>query len=255
MWIDAHTHLEMLEGETKATLVAAENAGVTNMITIGCHPKDFEKVCLISKTYFPQVSATLGVHPHDAKFYNPEIENQMRNLSKEPFIVGVGEIGLDYYYNHSAQNIQREAFHLQMLLAEELNLPVQIHSREAEDDTISEIQSFNGRAKGMMHCFSGSARLATAALDAGFYISLSGVITFKNAEALREVVKTVPLDRILVETDAPFLAPIPMRGKKNEPSFVTHTALKVAEIKGVSPAELSHQIKENVKTLFPKWNL
>jgi TatD DNase family protein len=255
MWIDAHTHLEMLEGDTDSILKAAQIAGVSNMITIGCHPNDFDKVSAISKKYFPQVAATLGVHPHDAKFYSDEIESKMRQDSSEKFIIGIGEIGLDYYYNHSDQNIQRDVFHKQMNLALELGLPVQIHSREAEDDTIAELQKSKGAARGMMHCFSGTAKLAKGALDAGFYISLSGVITFKNADQLREVVKTVPLDRLLVETDAPFLAPIPMRGKKNEPAYVTHTALKVAEIKNMKPIELAVILKENVKRLFPKWNL
>jgi TatD DNase family protein len=144
-----------------------------------------------------------------------------------------------------------------MELARELDLPVEIHTREAEEDTIFELRKWTIQGgkpvTGLMHCFSGSQKLADAALEMGFYISLSGVITFKNAETLRDVVKTIPLDRIFIETDAPFLAPIPMRGKKNEPAFVVHTAKKVCEIKGVSEQELSAQIKINSKKLFKKW--
>ncbi|MDZ4676163.1 MAG: TatD family hydrolase [Oligoflexia bacterium] len=253
MWIDAHTHLEMLEDKTDEVLTLAKASGVDRMITIGCHPNDFAKVCAISKAHYPIVAATLGVHPHDAKFYTEQIENEIRETAKEIFIIGVGEIGLDYFYNHSEQDIQRTVFNQQMTLANELKLPVQIHSRDAEDDTIEELNKWNGKVTGMMHCFSGTEKLARAALDVGFYISLSGVITFKNAHSLREIVKNVPLGRLLIETDAPFLAPVPMRGRKNTPAFVSHTAAKVAEIKGISLEELSAALLNNVKTLFPKW--
>lgn len=255
MWIDSHTHLEMLETAPQQVLDSALQSGVTNMITIGCHPKDFDKIHTLGREFYPQVAATLGVHPHDAKIWSKEIEESIRAGAKEPYVIGIGEIGLDYFYNHSPHDVQKKVFHEQMVVAEELGLPVQIHSRDAEEDTISELMASRGKAKGMMHCFSGTEKLARGALDAGFYISLSGVITFKNADALREVVKLVPLDRILVETDAPFLTPVPNRGKKNEPAYVTHTALKVAEIKGVAPEELSAILLENVKRLFPKWKL
>lgn len=255
MWIDAHTHLEMLEENTEQVLTEASLEGVTNMITIGCHPNDFEKVCEIAKRNYPTIAATLGVHPHEAKFYSPEIEKVIRQKASEPFLIGIGEIGLDYFYNHSDPEIQRDAFHKQMQLACDLKLPVEIHSRDAEDDTIRELQKWKGKVTGMMHCFSGTQKLATAALDVGFYISLSGVITFKSAQSLRDIIKDLPLDRILVETDAPFLAPVPMRGKKNKPAFVGHTALKVAEIKGIDATELSQRLNENVKRLFPKWDI
>jgi TatD DNase family protein len=255
MWIDAHTHLEMLEDQTDTVLSEAKASGVTNMITIGCHPKDFEKVCDIAKDNYPVIAATLGVHPHDAKLYSEEIEKTIIQKAKEEFIVGVGEIGLDYFYNHSDPTIQKDAFHKQMRLGCDLKLPVQIHTRDAEDDTIIELKKWAGKATGMLHCFSGTEKLARAAMDLNFYISLSGVITFKNAQSLRDTVKIVPLNRLLIETDAPFLAPIPMRGKKNKPAYVSHTAEKVAEIKGVSLSELSQQLRENVKNLFPKWKI
>jgi TatD DNase family protein len=255
MWIDAHTHLEMLEENTEQVLKDAREAGVSHMITIGCHPNDFDKVCAIAGANFPTIAATLGVHPHEAKFYSDAIEKQIREKSAEPFLIGVGEIGLDYFYNHSDPAVQREVFTKQMKLAADLGLPVEIHSRDAEDDTITELRKWKGKVTGLMHCFSGTQKLADAALDAGFYISLSGVVTFKNAEPLREVIKTVPLDKLTVETDAPFLAPVPMRGKKNKPAFVTHTAQFVAKLRGISEPELSGILRENVKRLFPKWRL
>lgn len=253
MWIDVHTHLEMLEENPEQVLTEAATEGVARMITIGCHPNDFDKVRAIARKHYPVIAATLGVHPHEAKHYSPEIEKIIRDSAKENFIVGVGEIGLDYYYNHSDPAVQRDAFHKQMAVASDLQLPVEIHTRDAEDDTISELEKWRGKVTGMMHCFSGTAKLAAAALDAGFYISLSGVITFKNAQPLRDVIAHVPLDRILVETDAPFLAPVPMRGKKNKPAFVAHTAAKVAEIKKISQEELSLRLEKNVRSLFPKW--
>jgi TatD DNase family protein len=253
MWIDVHTHLEMLEENTEQVLKEAGDVKVTNMITIGCHPNDFEKVCTIAEKNYPTIAATLGVHPHEAKFYSPEVEKQIRAKASEPYLVGIGEIGLDYFYNHSDPEVQRDVFNKQMKLACDLGLPVEIHSRDAEDDTAAELQKWKGKVTGMMHCFSGTAKLAQAALDVGFYISLSGVITFKNAQPLRDIIKDLPMDRILVETDAPFLAPVPMRGKKNKPAFVSHTAEKVAEIKGIGLEELSQQLDKNVRKLFPKW--
>jgi TatD DNase family protein len=255
MWIDAHTHLEMLETDTDLVLHEARSQGVTHMVTIGCHPNDFSKVCAIASRYYPVVAATLGVHPHEAKFYSNEVESEIRAAAKNEYLIGVGEIGLDYYYNHSDPAVQRPVFDTQMGIAHDLGLPVEIHSRDAEVDTIATLNRWKGKITGMMHCFTGTEKLARGALDAGFYISLSGVITFKTAEALRDVVKFVPLDRILVETDAPFLAPVPLRGKKNQPAYVAHTAQKVAEIKGITPEKLSEAIHQNIRKLFPKWKI
>lgn len=253
--IDAHTHLEMLEANTADVIAAAQVAGVSHMITIGCHPNDFDKVCTLARDHYPVVAATLGVHPHEAKFYTDDVESQIRSQSSQPYIIGIGEIGLDYYYNHSDPATQRQVFHRQMALAMELGLPVEIHSRDAEDDTAAELVQWKGKVKGLLHCFSGTQKLADKALEMGFYISLSGVVTFKNAETLRDVVKTLPLDRILVETDAPFLSPVPVRGKKNQPAYVVHTAQKVAEIKGISVEELQKTVEINIRTLFPKWKI
>jgi len=256
-WIDVHTHLEMLEADPAKAIQEAIDQNVRQLITIGCHPNDFAKIIEITTRFFPTVCASLGVHPHEAKYYNDEIENAIRAEAPKPHIVAIGEIGLDYYYNHSPQDLQNSAFDRQIELAQDLGLPIEIHSRDAEEDTIKRLkkiaaQSENKRLKGMMHCFSGTQKLADAALEAGFYISCSGVVTFKNAESLREVIRSVPLDKILVETDAPFLAPAPNRGKKNIPAWVALTGNFVANLKQLSPEILQKQTIENAHRLFQK---
>ena len=251
-WIDTHTHLEMLEGLPEDAIKDAESHGVSQFITIGTHPEDNKRVLEIAKKYFPRVACTLGLHPHEAKHYTDEVEKEMESHFSEPCVVGIGEIGLDYYYNHSPREVQLEVFRKQMRLAEKSGLAIQIHTRDAEDDTIAILKEFEGRVRGMFHCFTGTRRLAEEGLKLGYNISFSGIITFKTAEDLREVVKMVPLDRMHVETDAPFLAPVPMRGKKNVPSYIVHTAKKIAELKGVSESELSQRLTENTRKLFPK---
>ena len=164
----------------------------------------------------------------------------------------LAEIGLDYYYSHSEHDVQREVFRKQMAIAAEFNLPIEIHTRDAEADTIEILKEFSGRVKGLFHCFTGTQWLADEGLALGYNISISGVVTFKSAEALRAVVKTVPLDRLHIETDAPFLAPVPNRGKKNEPALLVHTAQVVAELKGISVEELSRHTSENARRLFTK---
>jgi TatD DNase family protein len=251
-WIDVHTHLEMLESLPEDAIRDAQSHGVSQFITIGTHPDENIKVLAIAKKHFPIVACTLGIHPHESKFYSGQVENEIESHFGEPWVVGIGEIGLDYCYDHSDRAVQRDAFRKQMELAARSGLPIQIHTRDAEDDTIAILKEFEGRVLGMFHCFTGTVKLAEAGLAMGYNISFSGIITFKTAEDLRDVVKRVPLDRIHVETDAPFLAPIPMRGKKNKPSFIVHTAKKIAELKGVPEAELSRQLEANTRKLFPK---
>ena len=166
--------------------------------------------------------------------------------------LAIGEIGLDYFYEHSDREQQKEVFRKQMSLAHELDLPVEVHTRDAEEDTAEIVNEFRGRTEGVFHCFSSSKWLAEKGLDAGWDISISGIVTFKNAHELRETVKYIPLDRLHVETDAPYLAPVPMRGKENAPKFVVHTAEKVAEIKGISLEKLCEQVRLNALRRFPK---
>jgi len=249
-FIDVHTHIDMLEQDAQAVLTAAQAAGVEHMITIGTGRDDHPRIVEMVERLRPQVYGTLGFHPHDAKDFDPAGEKYMRDHLNDERIVAVGEIGLDYYYKKSEPEVQRPVFVRQMELAQEFGLPVEIHTRDAEDDTITILKQFEGRVNGLMHCFTGTQRLADAALALGFNISISGVVTFKNAEDLRNTVKTVPLDRLHIETDAPFLTPVPFRGKKNEPAFMVHTARVVAELKGVSVDELARATTENARKLF-----
>jgi len=252
-WIDVHTHLEMLKPSPDETLRVAREAGVERMITIACHPKDNEQVLALAHKYFPIVGAALGVHPHEAIHFNDEVETQIQENLNERSVVAVGEIGLDFHYDHSPREIQKKVFRRQLEIASEFVMPVQIHTRDAEADTIEILKDFPG-LRGMIHCFTGTPWLAEQALNIGFNISFSGIITFKNAENLRDVVRSTPLNRLHVETDAPFLTPAPHRGIENAPSLLIHTAKKIAELKGVSEPELQYQVMVNATTLFPKLN-
>lgn len=251
-WIDVHTHINMLEiGADDALRLAAQNH-VNRMITIGTCPDDLQTVLDIAKKYHPVVSCTLGIHPHEAELYTDEIGQWIRQNATAPQVVAIGETGLDYYYEHSARPPQLHAFREQMRIAQDLGLPVEIHTRDAEPDTMQILTEFKGKVFGLLHCFTGTWEMAKHALDQDFYISISGVATFKNAGDLREVIKKVPLDRLHIETDAPFLAPIPHRGKKNQPAWVVHTAQLVADLKGVTLESLSSALEKNARTMFPK---
>jgi TatD DNase family protein len=197
---------------------------------------------------------TVGVHPDEVDTLGvPTVENLL-SFTAHPKAIGIGETGLDYYYENSHRELQQKSFRNHIRASRESGLPLIIHSRAAEEDilTILKEEGVSGEAPGVIHCFTGTEPFAKAVLEMGFYISISGIVTFKNAEPLRQVVETVSLDRLLVETDAPYLAPMPYRGKRNEPSFVVHTAEKLAELKGVSVGEISRLTTENFLTLFSK---
>ena len=255
-WIDVHTHLNFLKGLTpEAAMSEARAAGVTRFITIGTEPKDHGVVLDLARKYFPEVACTLGVHPHEGAVYDDAVEKFIDAHVTEKEVVAVGEIGLDYYYDNSPRERQQEAFRRQLELAAKHKMPVEIHTRDAEPDTAMILTEFKGRVTGLLHCFTSSKKLAEEALDLGYDISFSGVVTFKNADDLRDVVKFVPLDRLHVETDAPFLAPIPQRGKSNVPAYVVHTAEAVAKLKGVSLEALQEATRANARRLFPKLQL
>ena len=209
----------------------------------------------LAEKFYPEVACTLGLHPHEGKVYTDELDAYLRANVPKKEVVAVGEIGLDYHYDSSPRDEQKIAFRRQLQIADDLNMPIEIHTRDAEEDTIAILKEFGGRMRGIVHCFTGTMWLAKEALDLGLDISFSGVVTFKNAEPLREVVKYVPLDRIHVETDAPFLAPIPMRGKPNVPAFVVHTAKAVAGLKGLSETTLLDATLKNAARTFPKLSL
>lgn len=250
-FIDTHTHLNMLEAGPEAAIASAESANVRQFINIGTNHKDLPEVLSVAERFYPKVFCTLGVHPHDAKDYALATDFLQKHLPQKE-VVAVGEIGLDYYYNNSSKEEQLYAFEAQLQLAAAHNLPVEIHTRDAEPDTIDLLKKYSGQVKGLLHCFTGTQWLADQALDIGFNISISGVVTFNKAEQLRAVVKSIPLDRLHIETDAPFLAPMPLRGKKNEPAFMVHTAQKVADLKEVSLEDLAKQVQINTQKLFPK---
>ncbi|MBC86754.1 MAG: hydrolase TatD [Bdellovibrionaceae bacterium] len=255
-WLDMHAHINMLEVSEEECLKTAKEAGVDRIITIGTCPDDNPLALDIARRNFPTVHCCLGMHPHDAKDWDEKLLDELKPLYQEKEVVGVGEIGLDYYYDNSPRELQKSVFRKMLQMAKEVSLPVQIHTRDADDDTVEILKEFEGQVKGIIHCFTGTQELAHRCLDLGYNISISGVVTFKNAEALRETVRSVPLDRLHVETDAPFLAPVPHRGKKNQPSFVINTAEKVAELKGISLEQLQEQTQQNAQNLFTKiqWN-
>ncbi len=192
------------------------------------------------------------MHPHEGSVFTEEIAQNLQPQLSLPYVVAVGEIGLDYYYNHSDHDAQRAAFRRQLQMAQDADLPVEIHTRDAEADTIEILNEYQGKVRGVIHCFTGTLHLAQQCLDRGYNISFSGIVTFKSAEALREVLRYVPLDRLHVETDAPFLAPVPMRGRKNKPSYMLHTAKFVADFKGVDLEVLKEQTWQNAVSVFPK---
>lgn len=256
-WIDVHCHLDRLEGGPKAAFELAKQFGVEKIITIGTEPEDLQTVLDLAAKFSPDVYCTLGIHPHEGIKYTKEIGEFILKNASRPEVVAVGEIGLDYYYNQSPKEEQLFAFRQQMEIAEKVGLPVEIHTRDAEEDTIKVLSEFSGRVTGLLHCFTGTNWLAEEALKLGYNISISGVVTFKNADSLRKIVRdTIPLDRLHVETDAPFLAPVPMRGKSNTAAYVVHTAKVVADLKGVSLKQLSTQTKLNAQKMFKKliWN-
>jgi TatD DNase family protein len=253
-WIDIHAHLDMLESSPAETLAFAESQGVERIITIGTEESDLPIVLQIAKDFFPRIACTLGVHPHHGSGWSEKIRDYLLTHLPEPEVVALGEIGLDYYYKQSPPEEQKLAFREQLEIAAQLKMPVEIHTREAEVDTAEILKEFRGRVTGVLHCFTSSQWLADQSLDLGFHISMSGVVTFKNADDLRAVCRRIPSDRLHVETDSPFLAPIPQRGKKNCPGFVVHTAEFVAGLRGVSTEVLSEQVGKNARQLFPKLN-
>lgn len=230
----------------------AREAGVSRMIAIGAGYgyEDNLKTLEIARAH-PDIYCAIGMHPHDAKLVTDENFAALRKLYDDPKVRSVGEIGLDYHYMNSPAEVQRAVLRRFVRLAGEIGKPVMIHDRECGEECVAIVREEGAAATGgMVHCFTGSMGLARAYLDLGFYVSFTGIITFKKSDALREVVKQVPLDRLLIETDSPFLAPMPHRGKKNEPAFVRLVAECVALIKGVSVEEIARITSENAARLF-----
>ncbi|MBI1824618.1 MAG: TatD family hydrolase [Nitrospirae bacterium] len=250
---DTHCHLEMLgnEGEIKGKIARAREAGLGLMVSIGTDLASSQEAGEFARAY-PEVYATIGVHPHEAKLATDDtLEQFMEMIRNNTKIRGIGETGLDFYYDHSPRDIQTASFIGHIELAKKTGLPLVVHSRNAPKETIEVLKEHDaGKTGGIIHCFSENLEMARGAIELGFLISFSGIITFKTAGELQKVILDVPLDRILIETDSPFLSPVPYRGKKNEPAYVIKVAEKIAEIKSISLEEVASATTQNAKKIY-----
>ncbi len=251
--IDSHCHLDMdAYDDCDLVIKRAVEAGVRHIITIGIDLPSSEAALKLAGKY-PSLSCAVGIHPHSATDVDRETGSRIKKMVQNKDVLAIGEIGLDYAKNYADKDTQIHAFRYQLELAKELNLPVIIHDREAHDDVMDILGEFAPfPAGGVMHCFSGDKALALEVIKLGFYISVPGVVTFKNARTLQEAVRVVPLESLILETDGPFLTPAPYRGHRNEPSYMLYTAEKVAELKGMKLADLVRQTTLNTQKLFSK---
>ena len=263
MFVDSHAHLDgkQFDSDRDQVIARAREAGVVAMVAIGNGdgPPELDAGVRLAEQY-PLLYATIGIHPHEARLASDHAYAEMEKLAKNPKVIAWGEIGLDYYYDHSPRDIQKEVFIRQMELAAAAKLPIIIHCRpstnseNAWDDTLEMLRDHWAPSglPGILHCFTGEWKHAQGALKFGFYISFAGNVSFPKAENIREAAKQVPLDRILIETDSPYLAPVPHRGKRNEPSFVVNTAEAIAQLRGTSKEEIGQKTAENFYRLFPQ---
>jgi len=251
--IDTHCHLgfDELAGDVEAVVARSKAAGVTGWITVGTDTQQNRKAIELA-TRFDNMYAAIGIHPHDAKDATAETIAELKELAQNEKVVAIGETGLDFHYNYSEPSDQKRAFAQQLKIAAELNLPVIVHCREAFDETMEILEQFGSRVKRVVfHCFSGSAQQAKIVLDYGFHISFTGVVTFKNAEKTRDAAKIVPLDRLMVETDCPYMSPEPMRKQKiNEPALMLHTARFLAELKGMDLDDFAEAVTATSEAFF-----
>jgi TatD DNase family protein len=269
--VDSHCHIDGPEydADREEVIARARDAGVTSMLNVGTgdpHSGAFERAVELAETH-PEIYCAVGVHPHDAKLFDDTAERKLVELAKQSGrIIAWGEIGLDYHYDHSPRDVQREVFRRQLRIARQLNLPVIIHSREADDDTIQILRdevsgtgvppaehAQDARATpsaGVLHCFGGSEQMALDAIALGFYISFAGNLTFKKADDLRGVARALPIERLLVETDCPYLTPVPFRGRRNEPARVVETARCLAELHGKELEDIGRITSDNFARLF-----
>ena len=252
MLVDSHCHLDFADSaaEREAIISRARAAGVDTMLTISTRLDEFDAVRVIAEAH-AEIWCSVGVHPHEAKDHTELSPQKLVALAAHPKVVGIGETGLDFHYDLSPRDIQEQVFRAHIAASRESGLPLIIHARQA-DREVAWILEKERPPPGVMHCFSSGRALADAALALGFYISISGIVTFRNAEELRAIVHDLPLERLLVETDAPYLAPVPYRGKRNEPAYVAATAAAVAELKGIDLQHLAAITSANFFRLFGK---
>lgn len=258
MFIDSHAHLDSpaFREDLEQVLQRAAAAQVDQILSIGCLRnglEDWEPLGgILEET--PQLLAAAGVHPHDASHFHPRLGEQILQLMQHPRVVAWGEIGLDFHYDHSPRSRQEEAFRAQIRLAREAGKPVIIHNREADQETcriLEEEYPPGVEGSGVLHCFTGSLEMAERCLQRGFYVSVGGILTFKNGEPLQDTVRRLPPDRLLLETDSPYLAPVPYRGKRNEPAFVVKVAETLAKLLGMTLPEVARLTSQNFRRLFP----
>jgi len=252
MLIDSHAHLEMPEfkGDLEEVIQRAKASGVASIFTVGTEKKDWKRALDIANSH-PSIYAILGVHPHNVKEIDDRTYSELRDLCQGEKVKAYGEIGLDFFRNLSPREVQLDRFREQIALAKELKLPIVVHDREAHQETLEILRSEKAEeCGGIIHCFSGDYDMAKQCLDMGFTISVPGSITFKNAGEFQDIVKRLPLESILVETDAPYLTPVPFRGKRNEPSYVRYTAQKIAEIKKVPFEKVAEVTTVNALRVF-----
>lgn len=248
--IDTHSHINCIEAFTIDEIITnAKNNGVEKIILPAAYPSDIDIVFDITNKY-ENVYGLLGVHPSEVKDWNDSLIDKIKKYSENKKIVGIGEIGLDYYWDKSFNDLQKEVFIKQIKLANELNLPISIHDREAHKDTYDILKEYNKNSQIIMHCFSGSVEFAKECVKEGWYIALGGVVTFKNAIKMKEVAKNIPIEKLLLETDAPYLTPVPYRGKTNQPAYVKYVAEEIAKLRDTSFDEIDKITTQNAERVF-----
>lgn len=256
MFVDSHAHIEgeEFDADRNEVIRSARDAGVEIIVCVGNGDvsKDSHAAAFRIAEEHDFIYTTVGVHPHEARLLDQTLFARLKELSHHPKVIAWGEIGLDYHYDNSPREVQREAFRIQLKMARERGLPISIHTREAEADTLTILDEewTNAGLGGVIHCFTGTREFAEAAVERGFLISFSGVVTFKKAEDLRETAGRLSLDSILIETDSPFLAPVPHRGRRNQPAYVIETARQIAEVRGTTVSEIGNATSANFKRLF-----
>ena len=250
MLFDTHAHMNdpAFDEDREAVLLGLADKGVANMMNVGCC-LDSSKDCIAMAEKYPFAYAAVGTHPDAADEVDETVIAQYRQMAQHPKVLAIGEIGLDYYYETIPREVQQKAFRMQMELARELSMPVIVHERNAHDDGMRIVKEFKG-VTGVFHCYSGSAEMARQLVDMGWYIGFTGVLTFKNARKAVETAERIPLDRIVLETDCPFMAPEPFRGKRNDPGYLYRMAERLAEIRGISVEEVHRMTTENARRLY-----
>ncbi len=248
--IDTHTHINCIDDfSIDEILKNASDNGVEKLIVPSAYASDIDIVAELASKY-ENVYGLLGVHPSEVKDWTDDLIDKIKECAKSPKIVGIGEIGLDYYWDKSFNDLQKEVFIKQINLANELNFPISVHDREAHKDSFDILTEFNKNSIVIMHCFSGSVEFMHECVKQGWYIAIGGVVTFKNAIKMKEVAKEVPLDKLLIETDAPYLTPVPYRGKTNQPAYVKYVAEEIANLRNTSFEEIDEQTTKNAKLVF-----